>query len=334
MKYSERLGEITNEQFQKALDTFNLGKFIKAEPILQGLFGQNVYVTSDIGEFVLRGKPHYDWQFPNEKLMAELLHEKTNVPVPFPYLLETNKVIFGWEFILMPRMKGKRLSDSLSEDWLSDTDRIEIANAQGSTLKEAQKLTYEYCGKFDLATNSIKEYTPDWFTEFSRQILERLEKSTQYNDKTPQSDIDWVKGLIEQAKTSIEYFTPCFYMQDYKPGNMVVDKVDGKWQVTGLFDLMEASFGHPESDLSRMFAFYVEKDREDLAYTFVNSYLQGIVNIEEFTNRFPLFMLHDRTIIWEWVQRTDRARWNKDWTFKDWSYTFIKTSENLIKQVK
>lgn len=334
MKYSERLGEITNEQFQKALDTFNLGKFIKAEPILQGLFGQNVYVTSDIGEFVLRGKPHYDWQFPNEKLMAELLHEKTNVPVPFPYLLETNKVIFGWEFILMPRMKGRNLSDSLSEDWLSDTDRIEIANTQGSTLKEAQKLTYEYCGKFDLAINSIKEYTPDWFTEFSRQILERLEKSTQYNDKTPQSDIDWVKGLIEQAKTSIEYFTPCFYMQDYKPGNMVVDKVDGKWQVTGLFDLMEASFGHPESDLSRMFAFYVEKDREDLAYTFVNSYLQGIVNIEEFTNRFPLFMLHDRTIIWEWVQRTDRARWNKDWTFKDWSYTFIKTSENLIKQVK
>ena len=330
MKYSERLGELSNEQFQKALDTFNLGKFVKAEPISQGLFGQNVYITSDKGEFVLRGKPHYDWQFPNEKLMAESLHEKTKVPVPFPYLLETNKDILGWEFILMPRMKGKNLSDSLSEDWLSDVERIEIAKAQGSTLREAQKLTYEYCGKFDLTTNSIKAYTPDWFTEFSRQILERLEKSTQYNDKTPQSDIEWVKELIEQAKASIEEFTPCFYMQDYKPGNMVVDKVEGKWQVTGLFDLMEASFGHPESDISRMFAVYIEKGRKDLAYAFVNTYLQRNINIDKFVNRFPLFMLHDRSIIWEWVQRTNRVWWDKNWTFKDWMSTFIHINKGSI----
>lgn len=83
-----------------------------------------------------------------------------------------------------------KLKFQRSEDWLSDFERIEIAKAQGSTLLETQKLTYEYFGKFDLTTNSIKAYTPDWFTEFSRQILERLEKSTQYNDKTPQSDIE------------------------------------------------------------------------------------------------------------------------------------------------
>jgi len=61
MKYSEKLGELSNEQLQKALDFFNLGKFIKTESISQGLFGQNVYITSDKGEFVLRGKPHYNW---------------------------------------------------------------------------------------------------------------------------------------------------------------------------------------------------------------------------------------------------------------------------------
>ena len=36
----------------------------------------------------------------------------------------------------MPRMRGKNLSDSLSEDWLSDTDRIDIAEAQGFTLQK------------------------------------------------------------------------------------------------------------------------------------------------------------------------------------------------------
>jgi len=181
-----------------------------------------------------------------------------------------------------------------------------------------------------LTTNSIKVYTPDWFTEFSRQILERLEKSTQYNDKTPLANIEWAKGLIDQAKESLEDFSPCFYMQDYKPGNMVVDKIDNKWQVTGLFDLMEASFGHPESDISRMFAVYVEKGRNDLAYAFVNSYLQGEVNIERFVQRFPLFMLHNRSIIWEWVQRTDRVWWDKKWTFKDWMSGFIKVNKGLV----
>jgi aminoglycoside phosphotransferase (APT) family kinase protein len=323
MKYSERLGEITIEQFQKALDNFNLGEFVKAEPISQGLFGQNVYITSDKGQFVLRGKPHYDWQFPNEKLMAELLHEKTQVPVPYPYLLEKSKDIFGWEFVIMPRLRGKNLSDDLSEGWLLEEDRVEIAEAQGTTLKEAQRLTYEYCGKYDLETSSIKAYSPDWFTEFSNQIFVRLEKASQHNDKTPPEDMDWAEGLIEEAKRFIDDFTPCFYMQDYKPGNMVVDKVAGKWQVTGLFDLMEASFGHPEADLSRMFAFYIEKRRENLAYAFINSYLEDNIDLNSFIKRFPLFMLHDRSIKWEWVQRTDNAWWDTSWTFREWVSNFL-----------
>jgi aminoglycoside phosphotransferase (APT) family kinase protein len=249
--------------------------------------------------------------------MAELLHEKTQVPVPYPYLLEKSKEIFGWEFVIMPRLKGKNLSDDLSEGWLSEEDRVEIAEVQGTTLKEAQKVTYEYCGKYDLETSSIQAYTPDWFTEFSNQIFARLEKAGHHNDKTPQADIDWAEGLIEEAKRFIDDFTPCFYMQDYKPGNMVVDKVAGKWQVTGLFDLMEASFGHPEADISRMFAVYIEKRRENLAYAFINSYLENDADLNSFVKRFSLFMLHDRSIIWEWVQRTDNAWWDKSWTFRE-----------------
>ena len=136
--------------------------------------------------------------------------------------------------------------------------------------------------------------------------------------------------MIDQARTSIEDFTPCFVMQDYKPGNMTVDMIDGEWQITGLFDFMEASFGHPESDISRMFAVYVESGREDLAYTFVNSYLGGWVDIKKFTKRFPLFMLHDRSIIWEYAQRKDGAWWNRDQTFKIWVSKFLKFDNTRI----
>ena len=56
---SKRLGPVSDAQFQRALDRFDLGTFVKAEPTSGGLFGQNVFVSSSKGEFVLRvGKPH------------------------------------------------------------------------------------------------------------------------------------------------------------------------------------------------------------------------------------------------------------------------------------
>ena len=100
IEYSSRLGPISTEQFQAALDRFGLGEFVSAEPVTDGLFGQNVFVTSTSGEYVLRGCPHSDIQFPREQFHAQMLHERTVAPVPWPYLLEENDEIFGWSYII------------------------------------------------------------------------------------------------------------------------------------------------------------------------------------------------------------------------------------------
>lgn len=44
--YSQRLGMLSTQQLQTALDRFQLGNF-----------GQNVFLTSTQGAFVLRGNP-------------------------------------------------------------------------------------------------------------------------------------------------------------------------------------------------------------------------------------------------------------------------------------
>ena len=49
--YSKRLGPISDAQFQRALDRFDLGTFVTAEPTTGGLFGQNVFVSSSKGTF-------------------------------------------------------------------------------------------------------------------------------------------------------------------------------------------------------------------------------------------------------------------------------------------
>lgn len=190
MKYSDRLGEISDEQLQKALDKFSLGKLLKAELVNQGLFGQNLFLTSDKGD--------------------------------------------------------------------------------------------------------TKE------------------------------DLDWVEQQFQQANDWLSVnFQPCFVMQDYKPGNMMVDKIDSSWQVTGLFDLMESYFGHGETDLARLFSVYVELCRKDLGQIFINSYREVKKGTEGLEERFPIFMIHDRAIIWEWVQRTNRVWWDKSLDFRQWVDSFL-----------
>lgn len=324
MKYSERLGKISDEQLQKALDRFNLGRFVEAEPITQGLFGQNLFLTSSRGEFVLRGVPHYSWQFKNERFFAKLLKERTSAPVPWPYLLDEETDVFGWSYAIMPRLKGIQLSDSNLGSFKQDELRL-IAEAQGKMLAEMQKLTWNHPGRYDAKTDAIKPLKESFFAWFKKNIFQRLEKAKNYNNKTTDNDLAWVKNQFEKTRASLsEDFRPCFVMQDYKPGNMIVDRTDGDWQVAGLFDLMESYFGNGEADISRMFCVYIDLKRKDLARAFIEAYQGEKGKVEGFSNRFPIFIIHDRAIIWEWVQRTGKVWWDKSLTFEQWVRPFIR----------
>ena len=108
---SPRLGVITPRQLQDALDRFGLGRLVSAEPARTGNFGQNVFVSATTGDYVLRGRPHYPWQFPREQWFSRFLHERTALPIPWPYLHDPCTDIFGWSYALMPRLPGLQLPD-------------------------------------------------------------------------------------------------------------------------------------------------------------------------------------------------------------------------------
>src|SRR5690348_6631022 len=103
--FSSRLGEINDVQLQAALDYFDLGRFTGAETVPSGLFGQNLFLYSTTGDYVLRGVPHYDWQFRAEQFFAGLLYSNGG-KAPYPYLTCFDKSIFGWEFAIMPKLPG------------------------------------------------------------------------------------------------------------------------------------------------------------------------------------------------------------------------------------
>lgn len=316
--YSERLGEISNQQFQLALDKFELGKLEKAKPVKFGNFGQNVFLTTNKGEFVFRGKPHYSWQFKNEQLMTKLLHEKTKTPVAYPYFVDEDTSTFGWSYAIMPRLKGLQLADEKISATLTDQDSKELVQAYGENLALMHDLTWEYSGKWTDNYDGIKPFAPNfssWVIEFINSLVA---KSIKANQATTESDKAWVESVIKSGSEALEVpFTPTFVMQDYQESNTLVDKVNGKWQVTGVFDLMESYFGNGEADLSRM---YVQLQSRKIKYgsKFIQAYLNKKPARDGFKKRFPIYVVADRLLVWEWAQRTGNIWWEKELSFRDW----------------
>ncbi|HEY0752514.1 MAG TPA: phosphotransferase [Ktedonobacteraceae bacterium] len=346
--YSQRLGIISDTQFQAALDRFQLGRFIQAEPIHFGNFGQNVFVSSSTGEYVLRGQPHFGWQFATEQFFIQQLHERSQVPVPWPYLIDATTEIFGWSFVIMPRLPGLQLADPQIKGQLGASEKRGIAQALGENLARMQEVTWPIAGRYnaDLATiepfemaqelawpfpvasnTRLASLTPECIS-YSQRIeiclCQHLSDAQQSNAAaTTPEDIAWVKELLASAQDAFTAaFEPCLLMEDYKEGNVVVTQHNEGWQVTGVFDLMAGHFGDSEADLSRPLAEYLNEDQQ-LASAFFEAYRKEKTLRPGFAQRFPIYMLFDRAILWAFFQRQGWRWWDEQWTFRDWASQYI-----------
>jgi hypothetical protein len=164
-EYSKRLGVLTHEQLQAALDRFGLGRLIDAESAPGGLFGQIVLITTSSGRYALRGHPHAG-QIQRERYVAELIATRTQVPVPWPYFIDESTAIFGWEYALMPRMPGVQLADGEERKRLTPDDRRGIVVAMAQCLAQLHEAPFEWSGAFDAAAGRFEPAAKnhaDWF---------------------------------------------------------------------------------------------------------------------------------------------------------------------------
>ena len=98
-------------------------------------------------------------------------------------------------------------------------------------------------------------------------------------------------------------FVPALVHHDYKENNLVfLREPDGRWRVNGIFDLMECYAAEGEYDLARTFTGHVVA-RPELAFAFLDAYAAVRGLRPGFVERFRLYLLVDRLIIWEYGQR-------------------------------
>lgn len=317
--YAHRLGHLAPEQLQAALDRFELGRLISTSPVTTGNFGQNLRVVSTTGTYILRGNPFFDWQFAKERLIAGIIHERTVVPGPWPFLHEPSPELFGWEYAIMPLLPGLNLGDATVYGRLSKTDRLNIATALGTTASALQHARFDGPRAFDLAANALVSLPGKAIDRIEQRIRDNLGKARTETGYTTDADVAWVEDTLAAGRRHIRDDGPwCLLHGDLTTNNIVATTDANKWQISGIFDLMTASVGDGESDLCRQFAVYVDQEPAS-ASAFMAGYFDYAPMRPGFRERFPIYLLDERLTLWEWLQRTSPDWWQSSTIgLRDW----------------
>lgn len=320
--YSEALGAISDAQLQAALNRFDLGTLVGAEPAQTGLFARNIFLTTTAGEFVLRGAPWDPRQYGKEAFFSRLIAEHTDVLAPWPYQIELSPDIFGWAYAIMPRLPGIDVGNPDVRKTLSRDDKIGLARAMGEALARLQALTWPHYGDYDLDSGAIVP-ADDSFTEWTlARVRDQLARCREASAATTDTDVAWVETIIDSAQEALEIepARPTFAFRDYKENNTVAERTPDGWRITGIFDLGEGYFADGEVDFSRTLAGYLREDTE-LVRAFMDGYLSKRTLRPGFEQRFLLYMALDRMIIWDYGQR-NKLWFAPDATLRDWLEPF------------
>ena len=317
-----RLGRLTGAQLQAAVSRFNLGRLVTAAPIPGGLFGQNVHLTTDSGAWILRGCPHYDWQFPKERFFARHIASRSCLRAPWPYLIEPSREIFGWSYALMPCLPGLQLSDPAARARLTRSEETSIAQALGECLHELHKLTWAHAGTYSLQENDV---VPHECSHSERVLGETDVLVAQCGrlESLADPDLRWLRTLVDRNRTALDVpYEPTFVHHDFTASNVVMSRGATAWSVSGVFDLMEAYVGDPEEDLVRSLFGYISR-QPPLAGHFLHAYVSRKPLREDATRRLRLYMVRDCLLIWEFAHR-----FGKEWiarapAFNVWAEPYV-----------
>ena len=216
--FGKLLGKISDSSLQSALDEFDLGQLVSSEAIPFGLFGQNAFLESTSGSYVLRTCAFYDWQLPTEQFFSKLIHQRTQVPAPWPYLLSESEIIFGFQygFAIMPRLPGITTADPETYKSFNSSQKSSLAMAQGTALRELQKLTNDVSGKYDHIEKAVIPFPNGYVARTVERIRKNVATSIEYpNPHISQTDKDWIDSTLADAAKLSDDFQPVIVHEDF-----------------------------------------------------------------------------------------------------------------------
>ena len=331
-EYSRRLGTLTGAQLQAALDRFDLGRLIDAQPAPGGLFGQNVLLTTTSGGWVLRGCPHYDGQFEKERFFSRAVHERTEAEAPWPFHIEHATDIFGWSFALMPLLPGMQVLVPEVRRTLSDDDKVSVAAAFGSYLAQLQSGSWDAPGEYDYPANEIAPLAEPYREWFIAGMHARRDQCIAEAGSLTEDDVAWIASMVDAGRAALDVpFAPVIVHTDYAEGNVLVERTEDGFRGSGVFDLGGAYIGDGEYDLARLGCWYGRQSEPRLR-AFIDGYAAGAGGLRAGAReRLALYIAADRLIFWEYGKRNKVWFTDPEQTFRMFAEPFVEVAQMAAK---
>jgi len=327
---SRRLGDVSLDAVARALARHELGELIEALPAPGGLFGQNLFVHATSGWHVLRGAPHFPWQFAKERHAVDVLHHRVHAPVPWPYRVDPSPDLFGWPFAWMPRLPGAHPFEAAS----TPSELKEIARAIGANLAALHAPTWPAAGEYVPEEDRVVAFPGGAGAWLARDIERWLAAAAMRPEATPPGDGDWVRRIVD---TACPHLDPpggaSFTMNDYNPGNLLVERVDAGWRVSGVFDFMEFHVGDPDLDLVRMAVAMCDRFPDlgpKMVGEFVGAYRAERPAGPALRDRMACHIVRDRLIVWEYGTRPGVGWFDGQGTLRRYAETWLERLMPLL----
>lgn len=327
---TNKLGSITDAQLQQVIKRFELGKLISSKRTEKGAMGQTLFITTSKGKFVLKGNPLYKGQLEEERYFVEQLHQKTNVIMPFPFLIDDKEDIFGWKYALMPYLPGEHMNSEDFKSKLNLENGYKIAEELAKALAQFHNWKVEYFGELNTEDFTIRPFNEPYRDWIFNRIRYWLEDAKKYSVITKE-DTEWVEELFLDSKPAFDEFnTPSFAMGDFKPENFRIKKGTTGWEI-GVFDFTNAYFGDPLADLIKMITMYINNEELEIAKHFLTNYLNRMdCDSNSYKKRIKVHMLHQRILDWGCAKAMGFFTWDDNLQFSKWVNNYTETAANLI----
>ncbi|MBE4906457.1 aminoglycoside 3'-phosphotransferase/choline kinase family protein [Bacillus luteolus] len=217
-------------------------------------YGSNI-VYSYNGELVIKLYPSY---FKNEfERELEVLKNIENgiIFVEIPRLRSVGSYE-GWDYLIMSELKGTLLIDLW--DKLTIEEKKECSIDLGKVIREFHSIP----------SDNFKTIDVDWQSFIKTQYFTMIDNQKKSN--LPQKFFETLEEYVDE--TYINYHpTPKLLTGEYTPFNLLFNKENHNWKLTGVIDFADCFLGDPEYDLLGPILFMFNGNKE-LTTSFLLSY--------------------------------------------------------------
>ncbi|MEZ4672275.1 MAG: aminoglycoside phosphotransferase family protein [Anaerolineae bacterium] len=218
-----------------------------------------------------------------EKRILQYLDCARLLPAPLavdpPFSLENDG---SKEYLVLTRLPGTNLGELLPT--LNHDEQFQVGFQVGTFLRRLHSIVYDYFG--ELSEHSLLRFASerDWVYSRAENLLDQCEKHGIMSVK----EMRWLQSQFRQAESFLDQKQGVLTHGDLNSGNIIVDRVDEQYRVTGFVDFENSTVGSAEMDFIPLQLQHQESPR---LYEGVRSGYQLSLDDEYFKQRLELFEL-------------------------------------------